>query len=185
MDKKQGRYNMGNLSNDARKTLPEFQEFLVKKSLAPEKNVPFLAYWVSRFLEYSRRHDIAATEYQETAVSEFLDTLRDDKKILDWQPRQADDAIKLYYFHYLGKTSSHMSGAISAADMPSVVAEIKRLIRLRHYSYSTERTYLQWVERFLYACDQEKTDPDLTSQDFKDFQPSCLEAEGFPQHEPV
>jgi hypothetical protein len=29
---------MGNLSNDARKTLPEFQEFLVKKSLAPEKN---------------------------------------------------------------------------------------------------------------------------------------------------
>jgi hypothetical protein len=30
---------MGNLPNDARKTLPEFQEFLVKKSLAPEKNV--------------------------------------------------------------------------------------------------------------------------------------------------
>jgi hypothetical protein len=75
MDKKRGWYNMGNLSSDARKTLPEFQEFLVKKSLAPEKNVPFLAYWASRFLEYARKHDIAATEYQETAVSEFLDAL--------------------------------------------------------------------------------------------------------------
>ncbi len=69
MDKKRGWYNMGNLSSDARKTLPEFQEFLVKKSLAPEKNVPFLAYWVSRFLEYARKHDIAATEYQETAMT--------------------------------------------------------------------------------------------------------------------
>lgn len=44
MDKKRDWYNMGNLSSNARKTLPEFQKFLVKKSLAPEKNVPFLAY---------------------------------------------------------------------------------------------------------------------------------------------
>lgn len=102
---------------------------------------------------------------------EFLDALRVDKKILDWQSRQADDAIKLYYFHYLGRTNSHISRAVSAADMPSVVAEIRRLIKLRHYSYSTERIYLQWVERFLsYALRSgEKQIADLTSQDFKDF----------------
>jgi hypothetical protein len=45
MDKKQGWYNMGNLSSDARRTLPEFQDFLMKKSLAAEKmdcNLPKL-----------------------------------------------------------------------------------------------------------------------------------------------
>ncbi|MBI5756271.1 MAG: integron integrase [Nitrospirae bacterium] len=29
-----------------------------------------------------------------------------------------------------------------------MLAEVSRIIRLKHYSYSTERTYLQWVERF-------------------------------------
>jgi len=58
---------MENLSSDARRTLPEFQNFLMKKNLAPKKNVPFLAYWVSWFIEYARKRDIVTTEYQETA----------------------------------------------------------------------------------------------------------------------
>jgi hypothetical protein len=37
-------------SSDAnREILPEFQKFLLERKLAPEKNIPFLAYWVSRF----------------------------------------------------------------------------------------------------------------------------------------
>jgi site-specific recombinase XerD len=32
--------------------------------------------------------------------------------------------------------------------MSEIIQETKRLIRLKHYSYSTERTYLQWIERF-------------------------------------
>jgi hypothetical protein len=30
--------------------LPEFQKFLLERKLAPEKNISFFAYWVSRFL---------------------------------------------------------------------------------------------------------------------------------------
>jgi hypothetical protein len=29
-----------------------------------------------------------------------------------------------------------------------IMEEMKRLIRLKHYSYSAERTYLDWVKRF-------------------------------------
>ena len=36
--------------------LPEFQEFLRSRSLAAEKNIPFYAYWVSRFLYFSDSH---------------------------------------------------------------------------------------------------------------------------------
>ena len=88
---------MGNLSNTAKVTLPEFQKFLLERKLVPAKNVTFFAYWVSRFLAFARKRDLSASEYQESAVIEFLDALRSEKRIQDWQPRQVDDAIRPYY----------------------------------------------------------------------------------------
>jgi len=150
--------------------LPEFQKYLLERQLSPEKNIPYLAYWVSRFLTFGRNQDMATGEYNELAIIEFLDLLRADDKILDWQPRQADDALKLYYFHYLGKTRPELPEAMQARDMPSALKEVQRLIRLRHYSYSTERTYMQWVERFLaYALQGNKQLCELSSKEFKDF----------------
>ncbi len=161
---------MGNLANGGRVTLPDFQKYLQAQKLAPEKNVPYLAYWVSRFLSFARKKDVASDDYNEAAVIEFLDTLRADEKILDWQPRQADDAIKLYYFHFLGQGSSQGPGTLQGADAAAALAEVKRLIRLRHYSYSTERTYLHWIQRFFaYSLGAEKKAADLASADFKDF----------------
>ncbi|MBI4687186.1 MAG: integron integrase [Nitrospirae bacterium] len=73
--------------------------------------------------------------------------MRSDSRIKEWQPRQADDALRLYYFHYLGKSrTNHDSPAFS--DVSAILAEVSRIIRLKHYSFSTERTYLQWAERF-------------------------------------
>jgi integron integrase len=172
MDKKPSWYIMGNLSKDRFKLLPEFQKFLLERKLAPEKNIPFLAYWVSRFFAFSQKHDYNATEYIESAVMEFLDALRVDEQILDWQPRQAEDAIKLYYFHYLGKSGGYQYTGSSADDTPGILKETRRLIRLRHYSYSTERTYLQWIERFFaYALqtDKKQTISDISAVDFKNF----------------
>lgn len=161
---------MGNLSNTAKETLPEFQKFLLERKLVPEKNVTFFAYWVGRFLDFARKHELSATEYQESAVMEFLNILRSDKHILDWQYRQADDAIRLYYFHYLGRAGTRVSGGAVPVDVPGALQEIRRLIRLRHYSYSTERTYLQWVERFLaYALKPGRKIANLTAEDFKNF----------------
>ncbi len=161
---------MGKLTKDMNEILPDFQKFLLDRSMASEKNVPFLAYWVSRYLTFARKRDISTDDYQEAAVIESLNMLRADEKILDWQPRQADDAIKLYYFHYLGKSGAELSPSMTADDVPLTIKEVRRLIRLRHYSYSTERTYLQWVERFFsYALTGEKRLADLTSTEFRDF----------------
>lgn len=48
---------------------------------------------------------------------------------------------------------------------------MSRLIRLKHYSYSTERTYLQWTERFLTYVGEagKKGVDDLTAEDIRDF----------------
>lgn len=162
---------MGKLSNSANDVLPEFQKFLLEKKLVPDKKAPFYAHWVSRFLNYARDHELSAAEYHEPAVIEFLNILQTDKRILDWQHRQADDAIRLYYFHYLGKTSKVLSET-SAVDIPGIINETRRLIRLKHYSYSTERTYVQWIERFLaYALQtgNKKKISDVMTEDFKNF----------------
>jgi len=53
--------------------LPAFQKYLLEKNLAPAKNVPFYAHWVSRFLDYARRHGFSALEYQEARVRANLD----------------------------------------------------------------------------------------------------------------
>jgi integron integrase len=170
MDKKESWYNMSKVSNDGQKLLPEFQQFLLERKIVPEKNIPYFAYWVSRFLAFARNRDVPTSDYREHTVLEFLDTLRMDKRTFDWQPRQADDAIRLYYFHYLGMSGGLVSGNPVPSDVPGALQETRRLIRLKHYSYSTERTYLQWVERFLaYALKPERKIADLSSGDIANF----------------
>jgi len=151
--------------------LPEFQKYLLEKNLVPVQNVPFFALWVSRFLDYARKNELSALEYQETAVLEFLESLKSDKHVLDWQYRQANDSLRLYYFHYLGKTDSRTAKAVTSKNTNEVIDETKRLIRLKHYSYSTEKTYVQWIERFLQYNGQtaKKAISEIDATDFKNF----------------
>ncbi len=163
---------MDKLSKARNEKLPEFQKFLLEKKLVPENNIPFYAYWVSRYLDYARRHELSATEYQERAVIEYLNVLQSDRRVFKWQHRQADDALRLYYAHYLGKSGEQATSAAGPADVAGMLKEAKRLIRLKHYSYSTERTYLQWIERFLgYALNTEKKIKisDIVAENFKNF----------------
>ncbi len=140
----------GILQMDAKGILPEFQGFLVSNQLALEKHAPFLAIWASKFLAFSnrqRQQDISVT------VAEFLDSLRAMEFVADWQVRQAEEAVRLYLNHFKGGEELK---ALTGCDMPSghlfdapkLLAEMKRLIRIKHLAYKTETAYLDWVARF-------------------------------------
>jgi integron integrase len=160
---------MDNAVNNYINLLPEFQKYLLEKKLAPEKNIPFCAYWVSRFLDYARKNNLSVMDYDEVAILKFFDSLKSDKHLQDWQHRQANDSIRLYYFHYLQKTDVRSAKAVASEKVPDIINETKRLIRLKHYSISTERTYVQWIERFLeYVKQTEKKK--ITTVDSADFQ---------------
>ena len=109
---------MGKMATTLDDKLPVFQKYLLKKNLAPAKNVPFYAHWVSRFLDYARRNELSAVEYQEVAVLGFLDFLKSEKHVLDWQHRQANDSIRLYFFHYLNKTDARSVKAVASDSIP-------------------------------------------------------------------
>ena len=71
---------MGSMaSNTQRAILPDFQKFLRERKLAPEKHIPFHAHWVSLFLSFARRRHVSATEYQEAAVTDFLEELQSNE----------------------------------------------------------------------------------------------------------
>lgn len=153
-------------------TLPDFQEFLKKGKLAPERNIPFLAHWVSRFLFFIAKKD--HSDIGALAI-EFLDSLRAEN-IADWQVSQAEEALLLYLNHFRGgevlKTSK--AGTLpeaSLSDKAGIIAEMKRLLRLKHYSYRTEIAYLDWAERFFaYLTDTTKdASVALTSDTIKNY----------------
>jgi len=47
--------------------------------------------------------------------------------------------------------SGAITGAGAAARKPTLFAEVRRRMRLKHYSLATERIYVQWMRRFIFA----------------------------------
>jgi len=130
--------------------LPEFQQYLLSRKLVPEKNAPYFAYWVKRYLAFS----IPLAKLDKTEILQrFLDDLQARQPLADWQVQQAREAVQLYTNHFLaGKASDVRTVSAEASsnvfDPDIVMANMREAIRIKHYSYSTERTYLDWVKRF-------------------------------------
>ena len=157
----------------ADRVLPEFQDFLLSRSLVPAKNVPFYAHWVSKFLAFSNKNQDLSSNLK---VEEFLNQLKAQKKIADWQIRQAEAALRLYIHHFLDSETLILSPDLPqkrVLDVSKIPSDMRQALRIKHYSYSTERSYLEWAERFVdYTSNVKKKDiraVGLASDDVKDF----------------
>jgi len=144
--------------------LGDFQMFLSQLGTIPENKTEFYIHWVRRFLK-SCNYQLENINTER--VSQYLDSLAGDEKIADWQVKQAADAVILYVEQYLKRPLQQITslakepGSNSASQKRSlswgqILEEAKNLIRLRHYSLSTEKTYLGWIARFkTYMQDRE------------------------------
>lgn len=155
--------------------LQEFQEFLVSHKLAKEKYVPYLAHWASQFLAYYNKKTEPAN--LNLAIAEYLNALESSDKIEDWQVRQAGEAVRLYINHFKGgdalteiQEAPKLPGSL--ANKQQLLAEMKRLIRLKHFAYNTELSYLDWAERlfkYLRETAKSRTSDDLTPESVQNF----------------
>ena len=157
------------------KILPDFQEFLLSRGFAPPKNVPFYANWASKFIAFSNRHEELN---HDLLFKKFLDKLKSQQNTADWQIRQAHDAVQLYITHFMAdkKTALRPDKPKKGRDIPDmsrVIQEMRKAIRIKHYSYSTERTYIDWAKRFFdYTLKLKKKDmtaSGLDSSDVRDY----------------
>jgi hypothetical protein len=120
--------------------LTDFQAFLRSRKLVPEKNIPYFASWASKFLYFCNKNKQLD---HNKLVMEFMDSLQGDHRIMDWQIRQARQAVQFYLVNFKGKTVSDAlslsAGSVSkGSNVLLIIEEMKQSIRLKHYSLSTE-----------------------------------------------
>ena len=128
---------------------PEFQDFLVSRSLVPAKNAPFYAHWVSKFFSFSNRNEDLGSNLK---VQKFLNQLKSQKKIADWQIKQAEEALRLYFYHFLNDKTAVLrpdGPQKGVLDVSKILSAMRQALRIKHYSYKTERSYLEWAQRFM------------------------------------
>ena len=126
--------------------LETFKSFLSSKGKVNDKYIPFYLKWITEgfsFLDIPLSQTITNEQ-----KSQFLKHL--SKSHEDWQVNQADHAIRLYGY-FLSREHSNEAGGISKAlinNWKAVEEKTIEAIRLRHRSYSTEKTYIAWLRQF-------------------------------------
>ncbi len=139
---------MDEIEKKLKPMLDGFGNFLNKMNLAQPKHQPYLVRWVKEFLLFAMQH--RGYTFEQT-LDLFLTQIAKRKDIMPWQIRQAGDAIRIYRYQYRASTDETK---LMDYDKPSdeknnnLLKRMKEILRLRHYAKSTEKTYLNWVQRF-------------------------------------
>jgi integron integrase len=125
--------------------MERFKAYLLSKRLVPEKKLVFYQVWVSQFYEFARRKP--GDFFSSDEVERFLRHLSKNRE--EWQVKQAGEAIRLYDYFNRQKARFEKKAAFGAeAQWKSVADEMVRVMRLKHRSVRTEKTYLMWVRSF-------------------------------------
>jgi integron integrase len=155
--------------------LPDFQAFLISRKLADEKHAPLFALWVYKFLAFSKGHE--GLDFPQRKQI-YIDQLSQTSDIADWQKDQAEAALQLYFEHFAINSAilnpdSNTPAMIDRTEFGSFAKNLSKAIRLKHYSYKTERSYINWAKRFYeYTTDVKRKDIEksgLSSEDVRDF----------------
>ena len=127
-------------------SLQQFGEFVLKAQLVNEKAAPYCVRWVRRFLMRA-----ASAEPLADQMRGFCEELERSADCQDWQVRQAEQALRIYFVNFLQRTDWHRrSGSpvvdeLGRADPLAALDQLRSRIRTRHYSYRTECSYASSV----------------------------------------
>ncbi len=164
------------MDNELEKGLADFADFLLRKRLMPENQVPFAVRWVRHFL--SKDKPVVGDTLRDR-VDRFIAGLEGAGRYEDWQVEQAARSVRMYFVNFLQATDwvsarePAASGSESGAGMASTTALrlLRERLRVRHYSYRTEQTYADWVERFYRYLGEVAAgaDVEVTAQSVRDF----------------
>jgi len=127
----------------------KYLEFLSSRHLAPENRRKFYGIWVDRFLAH--RSGDATAPITGAEIDAFTLSLAATHE--EWQVRQAADAVRLYLF-FLQSQKEQAAPFSDNGGTPPVGFERKtrEVIRLRHLSMATEKSYIGWLRHFLAWC---------------------------------
>ena len=133
--------------------LSSFGDYLLRRQLVAPGKEKFFIIWLRRYLTEA---PALKGRSWEDKLPLFLEHLSRNPQIAPWQVDQAEQAVRLYSFNYfaeqkkaVGKSTAGASGEnISRFDSRQALADVREWMRIKHYAYKTEQSYLSWCSRF-------------------------------------
>jgi site-specific recombinase XerD len=152
-------------------SLQQFGEFLLKARLVKERAAPHCVRWARRFLTRP-----ASAEPLADQIRRFCEDLEREGR-QDWQVRQAEYALRIYFVNFLHRTDWHHRSPSTVVDEAgrtdplAALEQLRQRLRTRHYSYRTECSYVDWVRRFCaYLAERQSTPhPRIASEGVRDY----------------
>lgn len=134
---------------DTESLLGQFGDYLLRRRLTNEKHARFYVFWVRRFLGMKSSLPHATPE---ESLGLYLDSL-ERSGTEDWQVNQARKAITAWFGwrdqqQRVAPVPKVTVAADGTVDPHEALALMAQVLRVRHYSYRTEQSYLDWVRRF-------------------------------------
>jgi hypothetical protein len=80
--------------------------------------------------------------------------MQKNPKYADWQVRQAENAVRMYVTNFLKLNvrpqvqQNEVKAPPSNLSWQEAILKIRECLRIKHYSYSTEKTYLECIGKF-------------------------------------
>ena len=121
----------------------KFSLFLSKRGIK-EKYIPHYVKWVSNCYTFLNRPLAGGISSKEK--ERYLKHLARSHE--DWQVRQADQAIKFYQYFVSRNLKEKRDRPDSRHSWKGAEKKAIKLLRLKHRSYSTEKSYVFWIRRF-------------------------------------
>ncbi len=134
-----------------------FGEFILKRSMVTAGKEKYYVIWLRRFLSEQER--LEGNNWEER-LGNFLDLLVANPRNASWQANQAEHAVRLYCVNFQSLSIAKGFSKNREQDPNSkwieennIIAQFVKSLRLKHYAYKTEKTYVSWCQRlFIYSA---------------------------------
>ena len=125
--------------------LDGFKEFLLKEDSINKNTVPYLILWGKNCFQFNNL-DFSG-HIAEQQKNDFFRHFSQNHE--DWQINQAKEALK-WFTYFQTKSILPKKGLLSGNDKhwKALEADARKLLRLKHRSLSTEKTYIGWLRSF-------------------------------------
>jgi len=148
--------------------MERFSEFLRNCGRIAEWSVPKYVSWVAAYRRFCASPAGSAAQSEEERFAAFFKEMK--HQYADWQVVEAREAVRYYvYFKQrIGQLGREKKGVDSVGLDEPVGETLSRLMRLKHLSLKTEKSYMGWCNRFLSFTGKSKLAL-LNEQDLRDF----------------
>ncbi len=139
--------------NEIEQRLSSFGDFLLKRQMVASGKEKFFIIWLRR---YFKEEPSLKGKTWEDKLPQFLDHLSHDPQVVAWQVDQAEQAVRLYFFNFYAAQKASARKPVTGDpnknserfDGQQALADVREWMRLKHYAYKTEQSYLSWCKRF-------------------------------------